>query len=27
MALEDANRALNMLKHDELKGAAVLHVA
>jgi len=24
MALEDANRALQMLKHDELKGAAVL---
>lgn len=26
MQLEDANRALNMLKHDELRGAAVLHV-
>ena len=26
MALEDANRALSMLKHDELRGAAVLHV-
>jgi alcohol dehydrogenase, propanol-preferring len=26
MALAEANRALNMLKHDELKGAAVLHV-
>ncbi len=26
MRLEDANRALNMLKHDELRGAAVLHV-
>lgn len=26
MALGDANRALNMLKHDELKGAAALHV-
>ncbi|HVR45361.1 MAG TPA: zinc-dependent alcohol dehydrogenase family protein [Candidatus Binatia bacterium] len=26
MHLEDANRALNMLKHDELRGAAVLHV-
>ncbi len=26
MALEDANRALNMLKHDELKGAAVLRI-
>jgi len=26
MALEDANRALVMLKHDELRGAAVLHV-
>jgi alcohol dehydrogenase, propanol-preferring len=25
MRLEDANRALNMLKHDELRGAAVLH--
>src|SRR5581483_1688132 len=25
MALGEANRALNMLKHDELKGAAVLH--
>ena len=27
MALEDANLALQMLKHDELKGAAVLQVA
>lgn len=27
MDLADANRALNMLKHDELKGAAVLRVA
>jgi alcohol dehydrogenase, propanol-preferring len=26
MALGEANRALNMLKHDELKGAAVLHI-
>lgn len=26
MKLEEANRALNMLKHDELRGAAVLHV-
>jgi alcohol dehydrogenase, propanol-preferring len=26
MPLEDANRALAMLKHDELRGAAVLHV-
>jgi alcohol dehydrogenase, propanol-preferring len=26
VALAEANRALNMLKHDELKGAAVLHV-
>ncbi len=26
MHLRDANRALKMLKHDELKGAAVLHV-
>ncbi len=26
MALGEANRALNMLKHDELKGPAVLHV-
>ncbi len=26
MALGEANRALNMLKHDQLKGAAVLHV-
>ncbi len=26
MALGEANRALNLLKHDELKGAAVLHV-
>jgi propanol-preferring alcohol dehydrogenase len=25
MPLEDANQALQMLKHDELKGAAVLH--
>ena len=27
MALNEANRALRMLKHDELRGAAVLHVA
>jgi alcohol dehydrogenase, propanol-preferring len=27
MALEEANRALQMLKHDELKGAAVLRLA
>ena len=27
MQLEEANRALTMLKHDELRGAAVLHVA
>ena len=27
MQLAEANRALNMLKHDELRGAAVLHVA
>ena len=27
MALEEANRALAMLKHDELRGAAVLHVS
>jgi alcohol dehydrogenase, propanol-preferring len=27
MRLEEANRALAMLKHDELRGAAVLHVA
>jgi propanol-preferring alcohol dehydrogenase len=27
MAFEDANRALNLLKHDELKGAAVLRIA
>ena len=27
MELEEANRALTMLKHDELRGAAVLHVA
>jgi alcohol dehydrogenase, propanol-preferring len=27
MRLEEANRALTMLKHDELRGAAVLHVA
>jgi alcohol dehydrogenase, propanol-preferring len=27
MPLEEANRALAMLKHDELRGAAVLHVA
>jgi alcohol dehydrogenase, propanol-preferring len=27
MALDDANRALQMLKHDELKGAAVLNPA
>jgi alcohol dehydrogenase, propanol-preferring len=26
MPLREANRALNMLKHDELKGAAVLHI-
>jgi alcohol dehydrogenase, propanol-preferring len=26
MRLDEANRALNMLKHDELKGAAVLHM-
>jgi alcohol dehydrogenase, propanol-preferring len=26
MRLEDANEALNLLKHDQLKGAAVLHV-
>ncbi len=26
MPLEEANRALTMLKHDELRGAAVLHV-
>jgi propanol-preferring alcohol dehydrogenase len=26
MKLGEANRALNMLKHDELRGAAVLHV-
>ncbi|HYL27120.1 MAG TPA: zinc-binding alcohol dehydrogenase family protein, partial [Candidatus Nitrosotalea sp.] len=26
MPLEEANRALAMLKHDELRGAAVLHV-
>ena len=26
MGLEDANRALNLLKHDELKGAAVLRI-
>ncbi|MBV8067115.1 MAG: zinc-dependent alcohol dehydrogenase family protein [Candidatus Eremiobacteraeota bacterium] len=26
MHLEEANRALTMLKHDELRGAAVLHV-
>ena len=26
MHLRDANRALKMLKHDELKGAAVLHI-
>jgi len=26
MRLDDANRALTMLKHDELRGAAVLHV-
>ena len=26
MSLGEANRALNMLKHDELKGAAVLHI-
>jgi propanol-preferring alcohol dehydrogenase len=27
MAFEEANRALNQLKHDELKGAAVLRIA
>jgi hypothetical protein len=27
MQLEEANRALKMLKRDELRGAAVLHVA
>jgi D-arabinose 1-dehydrogenase-like Zn-dependent alcohol dehydrogenase len=27
MKLDEANHALNMLKHDELRGAAVLHVA
>ncbi len=27
MRLDEANRALKMLKHDELRGAAVLHVA
>jgi alcohol dehydrogenase, propanol-preferring len=27
MMLQDANRALSMLKHDELRGAAVLHIA
>jgi alcohol dehydrogenase, propanol-preferring len=27
MDLEEANRALNMLKHDELKGAAVLRIS
>jgi propanol-preferring alcohol dehydrogenase len=27
MPLEDANRALNMLKHDELRGAAVLRIS
>jgi propanol-preferring alcohol dehydrogenase len=27
MPLADANRALNMLKHDEIRGAAVLHVS
>lgn len=27
MALDEANRALSMLKHDELRGAAVLHVS
>ncbi|MGA2394482.1 MAG: zinc-dependent alcohol dehydrogenase family protein [Candidatus Lustribacter sp.] len=27
MKLAEANRALNMLKHDELRGAAVLHVS
>jgi len=26
MRLEEANRALNLLKHDELKGAAVFHI-
>jgi propanol-preferring alcohol dehydrogenase len=26
MHLREANRALKMLKHDELKGAAVLHI-
>jgi alcohol dehydrogenase, propanol-preferring len=27
MRLDEANRALNMLKHDQLRGAAVLHVS
>jgi propanol-preferring alcohol dehydrogenase len=27
MAFEEANRALNLLKHDELKGAAVLQIS
>jgi propanol-preferring alcohol dehydrogenase len=27
MMLEDANRALNLLKHDQLKGAAVLRIS
>jgi alcohol dehydrogenase, propanol-preferring len=27
MALDEANRALSMLKHDELRGAAVLHIS
>ena len=27
LKLGEANRALNMLKHDELRGAAVLHVS
>jgi alcohol dehydrogenase, propanol-preferring len=27
MAFEEANRALNLLKHDELKGAAVLRIS
>ena len=26
MTLNEANRALYLLKHDELKGAAVLHI-
>ena len=27
MELEEANRALEMLKHDELKGVAVLRIS